>query len=339
MVVEALQDIVLEETAKAAKNAKKSHDSSMKSKPKDMHDQEFLLQREEEGEILTAVQRAFKNMDANADGTVSINMVTTFLSGLKPHQRPLWAKKMGPEVEQKMKKRLATFDSDGDHELSLSELTEFWYSHAQHENFYDDHERLGAKAPRLHEEVYIEELPPATSFEALRRTDEPRVLAALEEIVIGEMEDAAEEAVDYHRDSVEDKPENVTHHEWLKKRELDGEELTAAEKAYRDMKKKKSGNISIAEVTRFLFETHPERRPVWLAVVDISQQNKVKKTLAKYDRDGDNELSIEEFIEWWASHPGHEAAYGERGIQTLISVDDMVTPRSPSAKSGAVVGI
>lgn len=55
----------------------------------------------------------------------------------------------------------------------------------------------------LTEEHYQDEMPAPTSFEALRRTDEPRVVAALQELVAGEMQEASEEAVDNLRDSLE----------------------------------------------------------------------------------------------------------------------------------------
>merc|ERR1711871_1546850 len=97
----------------------------------------------------------------------------------------------------------------------------------------------------------------------------------------------------------------------------------------------KNGNESIAEVTKFFLDMEPDKRPVWAVALTKKEQNKLKKTLAKYDRDGDNELNIEELVEWWACHPAHSEAYGDKGVQTLFSVDDMVTPRSPK-KDGAV---
>lgn len=153
----------------------------------------------------------------------------------------------------------------------------------------------------LDEEDYIEELPPATSFEApslspspqalhpdpnpnwkaLRRTEEPRVRDALEEIVIGEMEEASEEALEDFRESLEDKPADLTMHAWINQRASEGSELMPAEKAYRDMKKKPSGNVSIAEITKFFLEMDPEKRPVWAVNLTKKEQNKLKKTLAK----------------------------------------------------------
>lgn len=48
------------------------------------------------------------------------------------------------------------------------------------------------------------------------------------------------------------KPDDTSYHEWIKLREGKGEELTGAEKAYRDIKKKRNGNVSIAEVNKFI---------------------------------------------------------------------------------------
>jgi len=287
---------------------------------------------------VTAVERAFVKMDVDNDGTVAVSDVVNFLSELKPHQRPVWAVELSPVLEKKMTKNLKTYDHDGDHQLSLPELTEWWYSHPTHKQYYDEHDKMGVKAGTLEEEDYIEELPPATSFEALRRTEEPRVRDALEEIVIGEMEEASEEALEDFRESLEDKPAALTVHAWINQRSSDGQDITPAEKAYRDMKKKPSGHVSIAEITKFFLEMDPEKRPVWAVNLTKKEQNKLKKTLAKYDRDGDNELTIEELVEWWACHPAHSEAYGDKGVHTLFSVDDMVTPRSPK-KEGGVVGI
>ena len=88
------------------------------------------------------------------------------------------------------------------------------------------------------------------------------------------------------------------------------------------------------QVSKFFMELEASRRPIWAQQLDPSQQNKMKKTLAKYDHNGDNELTIEEFIEWWSAHPGHEHAYGEGGVHTLISADEMSTPRTPATARG-----
>jgi len=153
------------------------------------------------------------------------------------------------------------------------------------------------------------------------------------------MEEAAEEALEEHQEKVEEKPDEQSLHEWIRLRESQGEALTGVEKAYRDMKKKKNGNVSIAEVVKFFMDLEPTRRPIWAQQLDIGQQNKLKKTLAKFDRNGDNELDFEEFLEWWHSHPGHEQAYGERGVHQLASADELATPKTPATGRGMGQGI
>jgi len=329
-VVKALQDLVQEENRQAGQQALHRYQDSVKDKPEDCSDQQWLVLREASGDDLNACEKAFRDMDVNNDGVVTTDEVTRFLLAMTPDGRPAWAKDMNPFQEKKMKKMMQEYDHDGDHEIDLGELTQWWYSHPAHPEFYSDYDRLGADAALLTEEHYQDDMPAPTSFEALRRTDEPRVVAALQELVVGEMQEASEEAVDNLRDTLEDKPDHLSNHEWIRMRETNGEELTGAEKAYRDIKKKRNGNVSIAEVTKFFLDLDPVKRPVWAQQLDPSQQNKLKKTLAKYDQNGDNELTLEEFVEWWHSHPGHESAYGDRGVHTLISVEDLATPRTPA---------
>jgi len=326
-VVAALQDIVEEENRKAADDALKQYHRNHASRPVGVSDQEWIAMRSSNGEALNACEKAYRDMQTSGEGAVPIDEVLRFFADLHPEQRPVWAQEISADTTQRMRKNLVNFDKDGDHELTLEEMTEWWYSHPSHPEFYPEFERLGGRFA-LEVDYRDHDLPQPTSFEALRRADEPRVQAALEQIVMDEMQQVAEEAAEVHEESLEGTPRDISHHEWLKRREKKGEQINACDRAYRDMRKKRSGNVSIAEATRFLMELDPDKRPVWIEELSLTQQNKLKKTLAAYDKNADNELSIDEFHAWWYSHPGHKQAYGERGVHTLTM--ETGTPRSPA---------
>jgi len=333
-VIAAVQDIVEKENRMAAEDALREYHRNYDFKPVGMSDQEAIVLRLANGDELNACEKAFRDMQSSGEGTVPIDEVLRFFSELHPEQRPIWAQDLPAESLQRMRKTLRDFDLDGDQELSLEEMTEWWYSHPSHPEFYPEIDRLGGRFDR--DEDYRDHgLPQATSFEALRRAAEPRVQAALEKIVTDEMRDASEEAAESLEEKLEEKPEGITDHEWLLRREKSGEHLAACDRAFRDMRKKRSGNVTIAEIVRFIMELEPEKRPVWAKEVSLTQQNRLKKTLATHDKNSDNELSISEFHAWWYSHPGHEQAYGDRGVHTLTV--EAETPRSPArARPSAV---